>query len=69
MATHVIVGGHRVRLLDYTDNFYWRFYGGTWYRSNVYSGGWTVYNDVPYSVRHIERPHEYAHYRPSGYVP
>ena len=53
----------------YTDNYYWRFYGGTWYRSNVYSGGWTVYNDVPYSVRRIERPHSYVRYRPQGYTP
>jgi hypothetical protein len=53
----------------YTDNFYWRFYGGTWYRSSAYNGGWVVYNDVPYSVRRIDRPHTYAHYRPSGYVP
>jgi len=53
----------------YTDNYYWRFYGGTWYRSNVYNGGWVVYNDVPYSVRRIDRPHTYARYRPAGYVP
>ncbi len=53
----------------YTDNYYWRFYGGTWYRSNVYNGGWVVYNDVPYSVRRIDRPHAYVRYRPSGYVP
>jgi hypothetical protein len=53
----------------YTDNYYWRFYGGTWYRSNAYNGGWVVYNDIPYSVRRIDRPHAYVRYRPSGYVP
>jgi len=53
----------------YTDRYYWRFYGGTWYRSNSYNGGWVVYNDVPYSVRRIDRPHAYVHYRPQGYVP
>jgi hypothetical protein len=53
----------------YSDNYYWRFYGGTWYRSSVYNSGWVVYNDVPYSVRRIDRPHAYARYRPSGYVP
>jgi hypothetical protein len=53
----------------YTDNYYWRFYGGTWYRSSVYNSGWVVYNDVPYSVRRIDRPHAYVRYRPSGYVP
>jgi hypothetical protein len=53
----------------YTDNFYWRFYGGTWYRSSVYNSGWVVYNDVPYSVRRIDRPQAYVRYRPAGYVP
>ena len=53
----------------YTDNFYWRFYGGTWYRSSVYNGGWVVYNDVPYTVRRIDRPQAYVRYRPTGYVP
>ena len=53
----------------YTDNFYWRFYGGTWYRSNAYNSGWVVYNDVPYSVRRIDRPTAYVRYRPTGYVP
>ncbi len=53
----------------YSDNYYWRYYGNTWYRSSVYNGGWTVYNDVPYSVRRIDRPHAYARYRPSGYTP
>jgi len=53
----------------YTDNYYWRFYGGTWYRSNAYNSGWVVYNDVPYSVRRIDRPHAYVHYRPQGWTP
>jgi len=53
----------------YTDNYYWRFYGGTWYRSSVYNGGWVVYNDIPYSVRRIDRPHAYVRYRPTGYQP
>jgi hypothetical protein len=53
----------------YSDSFYWRYYNNTWYRSNVHNGGWVVYNDVPYGVRSIQRPTEYAHYRPAGYVP
>ncbi|MBS1119209.1 MAG: hypothetical protein H6Q90_1437 [Deltaproteobacteria bacterium] len=53
----------------YSDNFYWRFSGNTWYRSSVHTGGWVVYNDVPYSVRRIDRPTTYVRYRPSGYVP
>src|SRR5258706_5384638 len=38
----------------YSDNFYWRYTGNTWYRSNTYNGGFVVYNDVPYSVRRID---------------
>ncbi len=53
----------------YSDNFYWRFSGNTWYRSNVHTGGWIVYNDVPHRVRRIDRPTAYVRYRPSGYVP
>ena len=53
----------------YSDNYYWRFNSGSWYRSNVHSGGWTVYNDVPHSVRRIDRPHSYVRYRPQGYTP
>ena len=53
----------------YTDNFYWRFDGGTWYRSSVHTGGWAVYNDPPERIRHINRPTQYAHYRPATYTP
>lgn len=52
----------------YADNFYWRFYGGTWYRSSYYSGGW-VYATPPAVVLRVERPHMYAHYRPQGWTP
>jgi len=51
----------------YADNFYWRFYGGTWYRSSVYTGGW-VYASPPQAVLRIERPHAYVHYRPAGWT-
>src|SRR5580765_4401630 len=30
----------------YSDSFYWRFDGGTWYRSRSYTGGW-VYATPP----------------------
>ena len=53
----------------YTDGFYWRYYGGTWYRSSHYANGWVYYDRPPASVLSIERPHTYAHYRPSGYTP
>lgn len=51
----------------YSDGFYWRYYGGTWYRSSYYTGGW-VYARPPVAVLRIDRPYAYAHYRPYGYV-
>ena len=51
----------------FTDGFYWRFYGGGWYRSSRYAGGW-VYANPPMAVRRIDRPYAYAHYRPQGWV-
>jgi hypothetical protein len=50
----------------YSDGFYWRFYGGGWYRSSYYTGGW-VYARPPVAVMQINRPYTYAHYRPSGW--
>lgn len=46
----------------YSDNYYWRYDNGLWYRSNYYGGGWVVWNDVPYSVRSIDRPYRYTRY-------
>jgi hypothetical protein len=51
----------------YTDGFYWRFYGGTWYRSSYYTGGW-VYARPPVAVLRIDRPYAYVHYRPAGWA-
>jgi len=51
----------------YVDNFYWRIDGGTWYRSRSYTGGWVGATPPP-TVARIQRPHQYVHYRPSGYV-
>jgi len=52
----------------YTDNFYWRYDGRSWYRSSVYTGGW-VYASPPAPILRIERPHAYVHYRPAGWAP
>lgn len=52
----------------YADNFYWRYDGGSWYRSSVYTGGW-VYASPPPVILRIERPHAYVHYRPPGWTP
>jgi hypothetical protein len=51
----------------YTDSFYWRFYGGGWYRSSYYNRGW-VYATPPVAVLRIDRPHAFIHYRPAGWV-
>jgi hypothetical protein len=50
----------------YSDNYYWMYNGGTWYRSSYYGGGWAVSYDVPYRVRGIREPHSYAHFQPGA---
>jgi hypothetical protein len=50
----------------YSDGFYWRYYGGSWYSSRVYTGGWAVSYNVPVGVARIDRPYTYAHYRARG---
>ena len=40
----------------YSDGFYWRFYGGGWYRSTYYTGGW-VYARPPVAVLRVDRPY------------
>lgn len=47
----------------YSNNYYWRYDGGVWYRSGVYNGGWAASYDVPVGVRGIARPEGYVHYR------
>lgn len=51
----------------YSDGFYWRYYGGVWYRSGVYTGGWVRWHSVPVHVHRIQRPHTYVHYRARGH--
>jgi hypothetical protein len=50
----------------YTGGFYWWNYGGGWYRSSSYTGGW-AYASPPGSVTRIHDPYRYRHYRPSNY--
>jgi len=52
----------------YSEGAYWRYYGGVWYTSSYYSGGWVVVHTVPGRVRHIHNPHTYVHYRAKGTV-
>lgn len=47
----------------FSDGLYWRSYGGVWYSSRVYNGGWAVNYNAPYAVRGISNPGMYAHYR------
>src|SRR5678815_3573413 len=51
----------------YSDGYYWRYYGNTWYRSTYYTGGW-VYAQPPVAVLRIDRPYAYRYYRPQGWV-
>jgi hypothetical protein len=51
----------------FADGFYWRWYGGSWYRSPYHNRGWAVAYNVPVGVRGIQRPWTYSHYR-GGYV-
>ncbi len=51
----------------YTEGFYWRFYGGVWYRSTVHTGSWVQVSVVPAQVQRIERPEIYVNYTaPAG---
>jgi len=51
----------------YTDNYYWRYNSGVWYRSHTYTGGW-AYASPPRALVRIDRPYAYVRYRPQGYV-
>lgn len=48
----------------YSDNYYYRYYGGVWYQSPYYNSGWSVAYNVPHGVRSIDRPHSYARFQP-----
>ncbi len=47
----------------YDEGFYWRFYGGVWYRSGVHHGNWVRVDVVPVRVRSIDRPTRFVRYR------
>jgi hypothetical protein len=51
----------------YTEGYYWRWYGGVWYRSTVHTGDWVTVTVVPASVQRIPKPEVYANYSaPAG---
>ena len=47
----------------YSDGFYWRHYGGVWYRSSYHTGGWVTWRRPPARIIGIRRPHAYVRYR------
>lgn len=52
----------------YSNGSYWWFFGGSWYRSATYTGGWTRVPTPPVALAQIRDPDRYRYYRPSGYV-
>jgi len=52
----------------YSDGFYWRYYGGVWYRSGYYNRGWVRWHttSVPTAVVRIDNPRGYVHFRGRG---
>ena len=46
----------------YDEGYYWRFYGGVWYRSNVHTGNWIRIDVVPNRVRAIDRPTRFVRF-------
>ncbi len=52
----------------YSDNYYWRNDGGSWYRSSYYNRGW-VSAQPPVVVGRVSMSGNYRHYRPAGYQP
>jgi hypothetical protein len=51
----------------FANGYYWWNYGGYWYRSSHYTGGW-VYAQPPIAIARIHDPYSYRRYRPSGWV-
>jgi hypothetical protein len=43
----------------YSDNYYWRFNDGYWYRSRYYDRGWSAYQRPPRAIVSIDRPWSY----------
>jgi hypothetical protein len=47
----------------YSDNYYWAYRSGIWYRSSYYDYGFARVSVVPARVRTIRRPRAYVRYR------
>lgn len=48
----------------FVDGLYWRWYGGYWYRSTFWDGGWVIVTMPPPWTHRIGPPGHYGHYRP-----
>lgn len=49
----------------YSDDYYWRYDGGVWYRSSYYDDGFVQISVdiVPVHIRRVDRPARYVRYR------
>lgn len=52
----------------YSDNVYWRYDAGVWYRSPSHTTGWVRVEAVPPQIRRIDRPTAYVHYRADAHA-
>ena len=52
----------------FSTNLYWRYDNNVWYSSPYHDRGWVEVNDVPVSIRHIDRPTEYRHYHADNHA-
>jgi hypothetical protein len=46
----------------FSDQYYWRYDNGVWYRSREHTRGWARVEVVPPQIRTIDRPEIYVHY-------
>jgi hypothetical protein len=47
----------------YSNNLYWRYHNGVWYRSQYHDRGFVYYAAPPRAVLSIQRPYAYVRYR------
>ena len=54
----------------YSDGYYWRYSGGSWYRSSYIDDSFVRVrvHALPVGIRRIDRPRRYRHYRARGGV-
>jgi len=56
------------RPVFYSDDYYWWYDNGAWYRSGYYDRGFVRVDVVPDRIRTIHEPYGYVHYRGGGEV-